>query len=424
MASAFFRNNWYEFCDNGNYVLFTANKTHDLLFDYVPKDLSKLSELFERYISKKMDTATFILKDFPDNDTDADEIIKILKSLHPYYEFEYESVFIKAVGEYLNSLLFDSYRRIQKLHDKEWYLDRLKVLMAPLWQKIEPQPTMVKFYNKYRESVYADRDENIEEYFLLGQLPAIGFYRELATHKAISNMLFWVLDLSAPVVSGLKIAERAWIYDHMTRSDITVSKHLLFKSPFLHRKNIDYPLEQEHLIEMYDILIPIRKFGVSPIKYENAPPEIINALASAADYAKRNFDAVSCEQYEINNLEELLYLEVVSMIQNDMSIKKCRNCGKYFAVDDLKKEYCDRIAHGETKPCSIIGSQRTYQNKVKAEPALMIYNRAYKTHSKRVKNGAMTQDEFLVWRMEAKQRLGQVRGGEFDIAEFEMWLKK
>jgi hypothetical protein len=62
--------------------------------------------------------------------------------------------------------------------------------------------------------------------------------------------------------------------------------------------------------------------------------------------------------------------------------------------------------------------------KVKAEPALEIYNRAHKTYSERVKNGAMTQNEFLVWRMEAKQRLGQVRGGELDIAEFEMWLKK
>jgi hypothetical protein len=363
------------------------------------------------------------LKDFPYDYTDADEIISILKSLHPYYEHEYENVFVKAVGEYLNSLLFYSHRRTRKLYDKEWYLDRFKAFMPPL-HKIDRQETAVKFYNKHRESIFADHDESIEEYFLLGQAPAEGFYLELKTHEAISEMLFWVLDLSAPVVGELKVTERAWIYGHIGGSEIDVSKHLLFTPPILFRENRDYNPEQEHFIAMHELRKPILEFGISPIKYENAPPEIIDVLTRATDYAKRNSAAVPYEQYKISNLRELLYLEVVSMVQNNMSIKKCRNCGKYFAVADMKIEYCDRIAPGETKRCSIIGSQRAYQNKVKAEPALEIYNRAYKTHSKRVKNGTMTQDEFLAWRMEAKKRLGQVRNDELDIDEFKMWLKK
>ena len=61
---------------------------------------------------------------------------------------------------------------------------------------------------------------------------------------------------------------------------------------------------------------------------------------------------------------------------------------------------------------------------MKEEDALNIYNRAYKTHHARIRNGKMTKSDFCVWSAEAKQKLNEVRAGQLDIAEFQKWLKE
>ena len=74
--------------------------------------------------------------------------------------------------------------------------------------------------------------------------------------------------------------------------------------------------------------------------------------------------------------------------------------------------------------CSKVGSQQAFEKKMKEDEALRIYNRAYKTHHARVRKKNMEQNDFLRWCNEAKQKLGQARTGELDIASFQKWLKK
>lgn len=49
------------------------------------------------------------------------------------------------------------------------------------------------------------------------------------------------------------------------------------------------------------------------------------------------------EKYEIDTLKQLLYLEIISMIQKGTIIWKCRNCNRYFVVSNRKVAYCDRM---------------------------------------------------------------------------------
>ena len=120
---------------------------------------------------------------------------------------------------------------------------------------------------------------------------------------------------------------------------------------------------------------------------------------------------------------QLLFLEILSMIDSNTSIKKCKNCGMYFIVKNLNMEYCDRIAAGEEKPCSTIGSKRTFEKKLQTDIPLKIYNRSYKTHYARVKNGIMTQSDFMTWCAEAKENLKKARNGELSVGDFDQWLK-
>jgi len=113
------------------------------------------------------------------------------------------------------------------------------------------------------------------------------------------------------------------------------------------------------------------------------------------------------------------------MTQADMRIKRCKNCGRYFIVDKGNVEYCDRIAAGETKPCNEIGKVRTYEQKIaKGGSAMALYRKAYKTHFARIRTGAMTKEQFDVWKDEATVKRLLVESGDMSLDEYAVWLKK
>ena len=122
-------------------------------------------------------------------------------------------------------------------------------------------------------------------------------------------------------------------------------------------------------------------------------------------------------------LEQLLTLELMDMLDQNIIVKRCRYCGNYFIAENMKNEYCGGIAQGEKRPCSEIGSARTYQNRVKKDEIYTLYQRAYKTHFARIKKKKMTQTEFNTWAIEAKQKMGDVREGRLGMTEYAEWLK-
>lgn len=148
-----------------------------------------------------------------------------------------------------------------------------------------------------------------------------------------------------------------------------------------------------------------------------------------------NYNVVEHEgKYTIQKSEDIfrigtfLYMEFFEMLQFGNYIKKCKNCGKYFLVTSGHDvEYCDNTLEGETRPCSEIGAVRSYVQKVKGDPLLALYNRAYKTHYARRKKttGAkkMTADEFMNWCNDAKSKLGDAQSGKISLVDFSQWLK-
>ena len=111
------------------------------------------------------------------------------------------------------------------------------------------------------------------------------------------------------------------------------------------------------------------------------------------------------------------------MLQDRVMVRKCRHCGKYFVVANRRIAYCDRVDEAGVR-CSAVGSQQSFQKKMESDEALLIYNRAYKTHHARVRKGTMSKEDFELWYSEAKERMERARAGELDIAQFQEWLKK
>jgi len=430
MARVRFGDNGYDYFDAGNYVLFTADKTHKELFDYISKDLSKLPSLLREYIAKKMDIETFTLTDYQYTDNDSLKIKEILTSLHPYYEHEYEKVFINAIGSYLNTLLV--YSNPKNTYDEEWYLKRFKGLAKPFLKSRDINPKI--FYDKYKIWIDGhnnkDKPNEDEETFIpnFPSKPPKEFKNELRTQRAVKNMLYWILDISASSIEEMTMPQRIWLYGNIFReaysqADMKVAECLLFRPYFLYRSNHDHSHEVDDNQKMYDLFEQLYSLSYIDIDRKGVPSEKVNNLNCVIEYAKTISKAAVYEEYEIDNLHQLLYLEILSMIESNTKVRKCKHCDKYFVVTDRKRQYCDRIVKGK-KTCRSIGRSHSYRKKMEAEYPLKIYNRAYKTHFARVKNETMSTKEFSEWTENAKEKLEKVRAGELDISEFEEWLKK
>ena len=106
----------------------------------------------------------------------------------------------------------------------------------------------------------------------------------------------------------------------------------------------------------------------------------------------------------INNIAQLMYHEIMNMIMQGHSIRRCKNCGKYFVqYGDRIVDYCDEIPEGETKPCSVIGSSRQFTASLKDDPIKQTYTRVYKKYVARRRLKTITEGQFTEWSAAAKK---------------------
>lgn len=160
------------------------------------------------------------------------------------------------------------------------------------------------------------------------------------------------------------------------------------------------------------------------ISQNNVPKEAFNELDRIINFAKDRPAEGFYEEYEVNDLYQIIFLEMYHMVLNNTAIKKCRNCDMYFVVHNLNIEYCDRVIAGEEKPCSEIGSKRAYQRKLEEDSNLKLYERAYKRNYARRKNGKISQQDFFEWQQEARIKLDQIREGIIDSKEYNEWIQR
>ena len=413
----------YECFDAGHYLLFSENNSHELLFYYVAQDFSCLPKLFDQYISQRMDTSTFTLHDCPDGKTAIEDMKRVLMAAHPYYKYEVKDVLIRAIGDYF-SVAIPGF-------SEEWYIERITALLEPLLVLGDTYPQ--DFYNKYQKQVGGDAysagwpDSRIETfiYDIPREMPT-GLNNEVRTQCEIYNMLYFLLDILAHGLDKLTTSQRIWLYSNIMANSgagLTVPKHLCLKHPTLYRDGNDYSQFVEYNRELDDKFHPLYVLSKMNVGCNGVPTDMETDMRAAIDYAKVAATTEFYETYEISSLYQLLYLEVWSMVQDKVKIRKCKRCSKYFVVANRKIAYCDREDESGLR-CTDVGPRQAFQEKMKNDEPLKIYNRAYKTHYARTKKGTMTKTDFVQWADEAKLKLEKVRVGELDIASFQEWLRK
>jgi len=137
-----------------------------------------------------------------------------------------------------------------------------------------------------------------------------------------------------------------------------------------------------------------------PVYYRNAK---IKYSDSQAVIIKTDLDGSInqrlWQQLEYRHVGDFLFSEFSDLLRGKLAIKKCINCGKYFVMNShYNTDYCNNIAPNETsKTCREIGAQNVFNEKVKNDPILLSYRRAYKTHYARINKGKLSKADFLTW---------------------------
>ncbi len=138
---------------------------------------------------------------------------------------------------------------------------------------------------------------------------------------------------------------------------------------------------------------------------------------------------------EIDNIDDQIKFELLTIIENNFVINKCENCGKLFipVTSSKNKEqkgrtdqkYCDNIYLNTGKTCKQIGALNKRKEKVENSPILSEYKREYRrmhgalhyNHQKQ-----FTEKKFKDWSKKAKKLTSKFIDEQ--VEEFKLELKK
>lgn len=85
------------------------------------------------------------------------------------------------------------------------------------------------------------------------------------------------------------------------------------------------------------------------------------------------------------------------LIHNEQSIRKCKNCNRYFVVKySSLAEYCSRNVDGTSSTCQEYASKKTYKKKQIENPLYQVFTTYYNRIYGRIRRGSLDKDTTLL----------------------------
>ena len=108
----------------------------------------------------------------------------------------------------------------------------------------------------------------------------------------------------------------------------------------------------------------------------------------------KDIEILYVSSYEIFNIFEYINICILQLTQNNIIIKKCKNCNNYFIPESRTDEvYCNRISpQNPNKTCKEYGAKKTYRDEIKSTPIKYEHNKTSQFYRMRI-NRAKTQKE-------------------------------
>lgn len=112
----------------------------------------------------------------------------------------------------------------------------------------------------------------------------------------------------------------------------------------------------------------------------------------------KNSAIIPLRLFYCNTPVEYAFCEFNALVTMNVKMKRCKRCGKYFILKgDYNTDYCDRIFPGQKISCKKAAAIDARKLKVKENPILQEYQRAYKRMYARITARKLSQKDFKEW---------------------------
>lgn len=214
------------------------------------------------------------------------------------------------------------------------------------------------------------------------------FYEYQKNMKELIRFCF--LENERTDINSLTPNERYYLF--------TTMKHERFKYiPHIHSTMIFTPMALYNEMCHRNILY---SKTTDDIGLDKISPDCINKLKGVARPIKVN---------ECKTIQDFMFFEFDCLLSQNITIKRCANCGKLFIpCGKYNTDCCDRIPEGEKYSCKKIMAQRRRKEKLKSNPIIFEYERAYKRNYARLSNHKLNNESFRLWVDDASQKRDEI----------------
>lgn len=201
--------------------------------------------------------------------------------------------------------------------------------------------------------------------------------------------------------------------DYMDKTTGELSQRLLLLSYMFRFKKVKY--DNCFNEQICNNIEKVRKYNLDDKLAFNTRVETNNSLFS------RTFG------YTFNTMMDEILFEIYCFINNNATIKQCKNCGKLFQPLRNDALYCDNISpQEETKTCKEYGAYQKWITNIKSDETTKLYRKIYmrkQMQAKRNPDIKMYVDDFENYKKQTKKWKENIKKGKKTNDEFLDWLK-
>ena len=120
-----------------------------------------------------------------------------------------------------------------------------------------------------------------------------------------------------------------------------------------------------------------------------------------------------------DDLGATLLTELLEMVEQEIELKKCEYCHRYFIPFSSKALYCDRSVGDTGKSCKELAVKEKHEKKIAADNGLKLIRQRIKTYDMRVRRtpAVYTDAAFQAWKTQAEDARNRYVNGELTYEE-------
>ena len=144
--------------------------------------------------------------------------------------------------------------------------------------------------------------------------------------------------------------------------------------------------------------------------------------------AKKNNKVTEFDLILPYDISSIIYKSIGSILRQEVYLKVCKNCNRYFIAKNKSSNYCSNIAPNETKKtCKEIGRKNVFENSKNEDPIIFSYYQVYNRKAMMKSRYPDIQkyiEDFEKYSRIGKNKLAKYKNNKITAEEFKNWIKK